>query len=127
VAFQSNSVDSTRKLMLNLLRATLAAARRQRSSMLRAIFPTLLVLITVGIATPGYSLGADGLASSSSESFAVKCSFAPVTPPEQCHLDLNDRMKMDLGTWGNGVHPRGPNFFCVQRHKQFEAQNRACR
>jgi hypothetical protein len=54
------------------------------------------------------------------------CSQALVTS-RQCHLDLNDRMKMDMGTWGIGVHPHGPNYFCVQRHKQLEEERkRAC-
>jgi len=64
----------------------------------------------------------------SPSALAVKCSSAPVTSTEQCHLDLNDRMKMLLGTWGKGVHPAGPNYFCFERQKQLEQARRpGCR
>jgi hypothetical protein len=38
-----------------------------------------------------------------------------------CHLDLNDRMKVDLGNRGSTiVHPHGPNYFCLEHRKQLE-------
>jgi hypothetical protein len=77
--------------------------------------------------TPHPSVAGANAMESSPDVLAVKCSSAPVTAPEQCHLDLNDRMKIDLGTWGAGVHPRGPNYFCVERQKLETSRNRGCR
>ena len=93
-------------------------AKQRHSSMPRLLFSTLVALIGGGIVMPDYSLAAHKLS---------KCSSVPAIAAEQCHLDLNDRMKMDLGNWGNGVHPNGPNFFCVEHQRQLEAQNRGCR
>jgi hypothetical protein len=104
--------------MLNTLHTTSASTKHRHSSVRRSLFGTLVVLVGGGLVTPGYSLAAHRL---------PKCASVPVAPAEQCHLDLNDRMKMDLGSWGNGVHPRGPNYFCVQHQRQLEAQARACR
>jgi hypothetical protein len=86
------------------------------------------LLAIIYVLTPHPSLASVAPTVTSPSASAVNCSPAPVTSTRQCHLDLNDRMKMDLGTWGNGVHPRGPNYFCVEHHKQLEeAQNRRCR
>jgi hypothetical protein len=57
---------------------------------------------------------------------AINFSSIPVTPTT--HLDLNDRMKVDLGNWGNIVHPHGPNYFCLEHRKQLEeGRNRSGR
>jgi hypothetical protein len=78
--------------------------------------------------TPYPSLAGADLTVSSSGALAVKCRSAPVASTKQCHLDLNDRMKMELGTWGNGVHPSGPNYFCVEHQKELEeVRKRDCR
>jgi hypothetical protein len=80
------------------------------------------------VLTPHPSLASANPTDSPPDVLAVKCSSVPATAPEQCHLDLNDRMKIDLGTWGSGVHPRGPNYFCVERQKLLErAPSRGCR
>jgi|SRR5580704_6477004 hypothetical protein len=88
---------------------------------------SLAVLAIAWVLAPHAALAsADLLASPSA--LAASCSPAPVTSTEQCHLDLNDRMKMLLGTWGNGVHPSGPNYFCFERQKQPAATRRlGCR
>ena len=58
----------------------------------------------------------------------ASCSSTPETFTEQCHLDSNDRMKMLLGTWGKGVHPSGPNYFCFEHQKQrAESRKPGCR
>jgi len=88
----------------------------------------LAFLAIAYVLTPHPSLASANLTISSPGAFAVNCSSAPLTSTRQCHLDLNDKMKMELGTWGNGVHPRGPNYFCAEHLKQFEdARNRSCR
>jgi hypothetical protein len=86
--------------------------------MRRFFFATLVALAGGGVMMPGYSLGAHKPA---------RCASMAATPAERCHLDLNDRLKMDLGNWGNGIHPVGPNYFCVEHQRQIDAQNRVCR
>jgi hypothetical protein len=95
----------------------------------RPLLSMSLALLAVGyMLTPHPSLASTNLTGSSPGAFAVNCSSAPVASSRQCHLDLNDKMKMELGTWGNGVHPRGPNYFCVEHRKQLaEERNRGCR
>src|ERR1700704_5099298 len=111
--------------MLNPVRVTCAKTSPQPTTRCPLVFASLAILTAACIMTPHPSLAGDDLTLRAS---AVSCSPAPVTSSSQCHLDLNDRMKMDLGTWGsNSVHPRGPNYFCVQRHKQLEERKPACR
>jgi hypothetical protein len=90
---------------------------------------SLALLAIAYMLTPHPSLASADLTASSPGAWAVNCSSAPAKSARQCHLDLNDRMKMDLGTWGsNIVHPHGPNYFCVEHRKQLEEdRNRACR
>jgi hypothetical protein len=89
---------------------------------------SLAVLVIAYILAPHPTLASVNLLASSPTALAVSCSSAPVTSTEQCHLDLNDRMKMLLGTWGNGVHPSGPNYFCFERQKQSaQARRPGCR
>src|ERR1700692_2383637 len=93
----------------------LACSRPHRSR-----FPVFMRLAVPAIAymlTPYPSVASAERTVSSSGALAVNCSSAPVASTRQCHLDLNDRMKMELGSWGNGVHPSGPNYFCVERQK----------
>jgi len=97
-----------------------------RSRPLLSMSPALLAIAYM--LTPHPSRASANLTVSSLGAFAVKCSSVPVPSSRQCHLDLNDRMKMELGTWGNGVHPKGPNYFCVEHQKQLEEnRNRGCR
>jgi hypothetical protein len=84
----------------------------------------LAVVAVAGMLTPYPSVAGPERTVSSSGALAANCSPAPVALREQCHLDLNDRMKMDLGTWGNGVHPNGPNYFCVKHRKQLEEERK---
>jgi hypothetical protein len=87
----------------------------------------LAVLAIAYVLVPNPSLASSNFMATSPLALA-NCSAAPVTSTEQCHLDLNDRMKMQLGTWGNGVHPSGPNYFCFERQKQrAEARRPGCR
>jgi hypothetical protein len=88
-----------------------------------------LALLTVAhMPTPYPSVAGAERTVSSSGALAVNCSSAPVASSRECHLDLNDRMKTELGTWGNGVHPNGPNYFCVEHQKQVEEERkRDCR
>jgi hypothetical protein len=115
--------------MLNPMRTTCAKTRPQPAKHSALLFASLAILTGACIVTPHPSLAGDNLADSSLSVSAVKCSPAPDTSSKQCHLDLNDRMKMDLGTWAsNIVHPHGQNYFCVERHKQLEQQrSRGCR
>src|SRR5260370_40097303 len=115
--------------MLNPMRTIYARAWPQPTMRCLLVFASLAMLMGACIVTPRPSLAGDSLTSSSLGVSAVNCSPAPVPATRQCHPDLNDRMKMDIGTWGsNIVHPHGPNYFCVQRHKQREEErNRACR
>src|SRR6267154_837223 len=110
--------------MLNPRRTTCTATRPQTAMRYRFLFASLATITGACIVTPHPYLAGDDLTSSSSlRASAVNCSPAPVTSTKKCHLDLNDRMKMDMGTWGSSiVHPHGPNYFCVQRHKELEAQ-----
>jgi hypothetical protein len=88
---------------------------------------SLAVLAIVCVLAPRPSLASADLRAFSPLALA-SCSSAPVTSTEQCHLDLNDRMKMLLGTWGNGVHPSGPNYFCFEHQKRpAEARRPGCR
>jgi hypothetical protein len=77
--------------------------------MRQRVLATFGALIGACAVMPGHSFGARGPAIGSSP---------PVTSAKRCHLDLNDRMKMELGTWGNGVHPSGPNYFCIEHQRQ---------
>jgi hypothetical protein len=86
--------------------------------MRRPVFVAIVALMGACVVMPDHSFGAGGLAI---------CSSPPVASAKRCHLDLNDRMKMGLGTWGNGVHPNGPNYFCMEHQRQREAQARVCR
>jgi hypothetical protein len=104
--------------MLNSKRAVSTATKQRHSSMHRSLLATVVAVIGAAIVMPSYSMGAPRRS---------YCSSAPVTTVERCHFDLNDRMKMALGSWGNGVHPSGPNFLCAEHQRQLEAQNRACR
>jgi hypothetical protein len=97
-----------------------------RRGRLESMVPALLAIAY--ILTPHPSHASANSTVSSPDALAVSCSSAPVTSTNQCHLDLNDRMKMDLGTWGFGVHPHGPNYFCVERRKELaKDRNRGCR
>jgi hypothetical protein len=88
---------------------------------------SLVVLAVVYVLVPHPSLASAELPASSPLALA-SCSSALATSTEQCHLDLNDRMKMLMGTWGNGVHPSGPNYFCFERQKRpVEARRPGCR
>jgi hypothetical protein len=108
------------------MRTTCAKTRPPPAKNSALLFASLAILTGACIVTPHPSLAGDNPADSSLSVSAVKCSPAPDTSSKQCHLDLNDRMKMGLGTWGsNIVHPHGPNYFCVERHK--EQRNRDCR
>jgi hypothetical protein len=104
---------------------------RARARPRRGRFPALMSLALLAVAhmlTPCPSLASAERTVSSSGALAVNCSSAPVASTRQCHLDLNDRMKMELGNWGNGVHPSGPNYFCVEHQKQLEEERkRDCR
>jgi hypothetical protein len=92
------------------------------------VFTSPALLAIAYMLTPHPSRASANPTLSSPSAIEVNCSSAPVTSSKQCHLDLNDRMKMDLGTWGFGVHPHGPNYFCVERHKEPENnRNRGCR
>jgi hypothetical protein len=95
----------------------------------RPLVSMSLVLLAIAyMPTPDPSLASINPTASSPSAFAVNCPSAPVTSSRQCHLDLNDRMKMVPGTWGNGVHPSGPNYFCVEHQKQLEdARRPGCR
>jgi hypothetical protein len=89
-----------------------------------------LVLLAIAFAlTSPSSIASANLAASASDALAVNCSSPPVTSTNQCHLDFNDKMRMDLGTWESYVgHPRGPHYFCSERLKQLEKdRNRGCR
>jgi hypothetical protein len=113
-------VRSYRRMLHSLARSHL---RRGRPG---AMSSTLLAIVYV--LTPLPWLANANPTNPQPDALAVKCSSTPVTAAEQCHLDLNDRMKIDLGTWGSGVHPRGPNYFCVQRQKLLQrAPSRGCR
>src|ERR1700682_4463225 len=93
------------------------------------VLASLTILTAACIVTPQPSLAGDDLTGSLLRASAVNCSPAPVPSTRQCHLDLNDRMKMDMGTWGgNIVHPHGPNYFCVEHQKQLrQERNLGCR
>jgi hypothetical protein len=94
-----------------------------------SVFASLVMLTGAGILMPRPSLAGDDPTSALWRASVVKCAPAAVPSPRQCHLDLNDRMKMGAGTWGsNIVHPHGPNYFCVERHRRLEEErNAACR
>jgi hypothetical protein len=94
-----------------------------------SVFASLALLAGAGIVAPHPCRAGDAPASALLRAAVVNCAPAATPSTRQCHLDLNDRMKMDLGTWGsNVVHPHGPNYFCVERRKQLEEErNRACR
>src|ERR1700684_751292 len=79
-----------------------------------AVSVSLALLTVAYMLTPYPSVAGTERTVSSSAALEVNCSSAPVASTRQCHLDLNDRMKMELGNWGNGVHPSGPNYFCVE-------------
>jgi hypothetical protein len=113
--------------MLNPLHTSCAATPPQ-PAMRRFFALTGIAMLTGFILMPHPSFAEDNLTSSSSRASLVSCSRAPVTSStRQCHLDMNDRMKMDLGTWGtNSVHPHGPNYFCVEHQKQVEERKRGC-
>src|SRR5260370_31431596 len=109
------SIFHVRRIMLNPLHAT----TRRQPAMRRFFVLTSIAMLTCGILMPHPSFAGDNPTSSSSQASSVNWSWAPVTSTRQCHLDLNDRMKMDLGTWGtNSVHPHGPNYFCAEHQKQ---------
>jgi hypothetical protein len=93
-------------------------SKQPRFWMRAPAFATFAALIGACVVMPGHSFGARG---------PSKCSSPPVTSAERCHLDSNDRMKMELGDWGNGVHPSGPNYFCMEHQRQLEVQARICR
>jgi hypothetical protein len=121
------SVFHVRRIMLNLLRAT-CAAKRPQPAMRHPFVLAGIAMLTGHILMPHPSFAGVNLTNSSPQASLVNCSRAPVTSTRQCHLDLNDRMKMDLGTWGtNSVHPHGPNYFCVEHQRQLEeARKRGC-
>jgi hypothetical protein len=93
------------------------------------LFTSIALLTGAGIVMPHPALAGDDLMSASLRASLVKCAPAATPSTRQCHLDLNDRMKMGAGTWGsNIVHPHGPNYFCVERRMQLEEErNRGCR
>jgi hypothetical protein len=102
---------------------------RSDSHIFLSVLASLAMLTGAGIVTPYPCFAGDDLTSASLRASVVKCAPAAVPSTRQCHLDLNDRMKMGAGTWGsNIVHPHGPNYFCVERHIQLEEErNRGCR
>jgi hypothetical protein len=80
------------------------------------IFASFAILASACILTPNPSFAGDDLMGPGA--FSSRWSPEAVPSTRRCHLDLNDRMKMDLGTWGsNIVHPHGPNYFCAERNK----------
>jgi hypothetical protein len=84
---------------------------------------SLAILTGACIVTPQASLAGDNPTSASLLVSATDWPPASVSSTRRCHLDLNDRMKRAMGTWGsNIVHPHGPNYFCAERHKQTEDQ-----
>jgi hypothetical protein len=110
-----------RRIMLNPLHAT----TRPQPAMRRFFVLTSIAMLTCCILTPHPSFAGDNPTGSSSQASSVNWSLAPVTSTRQCHLDLNDRMKMDLGTWGtNSVHPHGPNYFCAEHQKQLQEERK---
>jgi hypothetical protein len=120
------SLFHVRRFTLNPLDTTCAATRPQPATR-RFFVLTSIAMLTGSILMPQPSFAGDDPTSSSPRASLVNCSRTPVTSTRQCHLDLNDRMKMDLGTWGtNSVHPHGPNYFCVEHQKREERQ-RSCR
>jgi hypothetical protein len=109
--------------MINPLRTAHTKARPRPAMYSRSLFAGLAILAGAFILTPRPSLAGDNVTDSRLSFSAIKGSSARATAVDPCHLDLNDRMKMDVGTWGsNIVHPHGPNYFCVERHKQLEQQ-----
>jgi hypothetical protein len=91
----------------------------------RSLLAGLAILTGAFILTPRPSRAGDNVTESWLSFSAIKSSPSPATAADPCHLDLNDRMKMDIGTWGsNIVHPHGPNYFCAERYKQREEQRR---
>jgi hypothetical protein len=114
------------KVRFNRRMPLLQARSRVRPGRLESIGSAFLAIAY--ILTPHPSHADANPTVPSPDAIAVSCSSAPVTSTKQCHLDMNDRMKIDLGTWGSGVHPSGPNYFCVERQKLLEKdRNRGCR
>jgi len=112
--------------MLVLLCAASMATRPSSALRSSVVIASLAMLTSACITTSDSSVARGRLTIPPASASALQCPPTPEASTNYYYLSFDERMQMEMGIWGRyAVHPRGPNFFRVERDKELEKKWRS--